>query len=767
MSIPLPVLKVLGPAIAKHVLAAFNIPSTLTNLVLEQAIDTSIEGLLNRSETKATLSQTLDPIARQVEADLQQLFEQEARNLSDNSRNAILLAVAETLVRARLTPATLAEQNFNPETLKQTLLQTNPKADRDFSQDETALYHQALARASQHLIDATPQLAGFDLNVATITLKRLEEISTQLQTQRQQAIQAEDKFAVKYRHTIRDELDCLEVFGLPRMDRLTRQQSLSMAYITLSVTGEVAASEDDGPLALNWLGGEPWKVDPLQREARRISRQVHEAIRNRRRLVIRGGAGAGKSTLLQWLAVRAATQSFPPELQSWNAKIPFFIRLRSLVGRPFPAPEQFPTLVARNFTATMPADWVHRCLERGQALVLIDGVDELPRSERQDFFAALQDLVRDFSEATYVVTSRPYGLKTAQGDTWQDWEDWVQAQDFVNLSLDPMTAANVEEFINRWHAALPADDPSHRQTAPPAKMAENLQRQLRQRPELRRLASTPLLCAMICALHRERLETLPTARLQLYKECIDMLLNRRDAGRKIQLDDTYPTGLTEDQKLELLQSLALKLMRLNRSALEVARVDDCFAAELKKTSLPETVTGEQIRRLFADRAGLLREAIVGQIDFAHRTFQEYLAAKAALDDDSLEELLQRATDDQWREAIIVAAGLARPKERVTLLEELIQQGNNNPKNKHYLHFLAVACLETATTVEKATRDRVLTCARDLLPPQNEEEVALVARAGQEIVPLLQYESCYSVKEASKCIEALVQHIGKIAESLDR
>ncbi|MEA5463799.1 leucine-rich repeat domain-containing protein [Leptothoe sp. PORK10 BA2] len=255
-----------------------------------------------------------------------------------------------------------------------------------------------------------------------------------------------------------------------------------------------------------------------------------------------------------------------------------------------------------------------------------------------------------------------------------------------------------------------------------------------------------------------------------------MLLNQRDAGRKIPLDESYPIGLSESQKMKLLQSLALKLMRLNLSSLETVRVDEHFDQELRKTSLPEAVTGNQIRALFVDRAALLREPIVGQVDFAHRTFQEYLAASAVLDEDSLEELLQKAPDDQWREAIIAAAGLARPAEQVRLLQSLVEQGNGNVaskdhtnlkalmgrekddsevKNKKYLHLLAVACLETVTTVKPEIRRSVLDCAKASMPPGDDDEVAMVVRAGNEVVPLLNYEASYSAKEASRCIKALV------------
>jgi len=359
--------------------------------------------------------------------------------------------------------------------------------------------------------------------------------------------------------------------------------------------------------------------------------------------------------------------------------------------------------------------------------------------------------VRDFDKATYIVTSRPSGLKNLQGEEWIEWEDWVKDSGFVNWTLEPMSKENIEKFVTRWHCAL-----SESQSDDLTQIGKNLNAQLRQRAELRRLASTPLLCAMICALYQERKENLPSARLELYQNCIDMLLNRRDSGRKIPIDDTYPIGLNESQKIELLQSFALKLMRLNLSTLEAERVDRHFKDELGKTSLPKEITGRQIRDLFVDRSGLLREPSVNYIDFAHRTFQEYLAAKAALDDDSLEELLARATDDQWRESIIVAAGLARAKERVILLENLIEHGNRDLDKKQYLHLLAVACLETATSVEPSTREKVLTCAKALLPPKNNDEVPMLAAVGNEIIPLLKYESQYSAEEAALCIATLVQ-----------
>ena len=524
-----------------------------------------------------------------------------------------------------------------------------------------------------------------------------------------------------------------------------------LSYINLSSNCPHDRNEDrKSPLL---MGDDRFEHELGKYELGNRSQRVDEAIYNCRRLVIRGSAGAGKSTLLQWIAVQAASQNFKDKLQDWNCKIPFFIRLRDVAEQSFPAPEEFTKFIAKNFADRMPEGWVHQYLKRGQALVLIDGVDELPKKQRQDFLESLKDLVSDFQEATFIVTSRPSGLKDQQGDEWQEWEEWVKENDFATWTLEPMSITNIEEFVKRWHEALqPYEDEDL------AQLATNLKNQLRQRPELRRLAATPLLCAMICALHHDRKENLPSERIKLYEKCIDMLLDQRDRGRKIklELDETYPNGLSESQKLALIQGLALKFMRGNLSALDSDRVDEHFQKELGNTNLPKVITGKQIRDLFVDRSGLLREPSVKQIDFAHRTFQEYLAANAAVDDDCLDELLTHVTDDQWRESIILTAGLARPKERVKLLDELINRGNSDPDKKQYLHLLAVACLETAATVDPAIREKVLTCARALLPPKDDDEMPMFAAVGNEIIPLLKYESHYSAKEACRCINVLVQ-----------
>ncbi|HEY9603200.1 MAG TPA: leucine-rich repeat domain-containing protein [Allocoleopsis sp.] len=761
MSVSGTLLVILGPAIAKTIFDSWLNDSPLAKAIASEIVDKLKEIIPNSSDRQNT-QREIERIGQQIASQMRPIFDREMSRLDEGSRSAIQLAIADTLRQANVTNELLMSQDLDAGGLKQHLRNANPEASRDFGWAERALYDRMLTEVSDSIIQAAPQLEDFSRSFATETLQRLTQIIAADERRQDESRREVDEFEKAYRRTIARELDQIEVFGMPRMDNLTSRQSLSMAYITLSVQQNQSNPQNPDADLLSSVTREIAACTQGDGELTRLSsRPVDETIAKRQRLIIRGDAGAGKSTLLQWLAVRAAKQDFTDALAHCNDKIPFFIRLRTLVDKGFPAPQDFPKLTAPNHADTMPKGWVHQCLDRGQALVLIDGVDELPRHQRQDFLEALKRLVADFPDACYIVTSRPTGLKDAHGEVWQEWEDWAEREQFSNLTLEPMSPANMEKFITQWHQALAAARlPEDRQRDLNG-MARNLQRLLEQRSELQRLATNPLLCAMICALHRERLETLPEARIQLYQECIEMLLERRDLGRKIKLDMTYVAKLTRDQKLALIQSFAYWLMLNSRSDVERERVDAHFDRRLDYMSLPEAVTGAQIRALFVERAGLLREPIIGRIDFAHRTFQEFLAAQAALNEDSIGVLLQHADDDQWREAIIVSAGLARPRERAELLKGLLQRGHEMPERQHYLHLLAVACLETTVEIPPDVRAQVIEQARTLLPPRNSNEARVIAKAGNKIVPLLEPNPSYSDEEAALCVKALAQ-IGSTA-----
>src|SRR5262249_40390608 len=74
------------------------------------------------------------------------------------------------------------------------------------------------------------------------------------------------------------------------------------------------------------------------------------------------------------------------------------------------------------------------------------------------------------------------------------------------------------------------------------------------RPKLRTLISSPLLCALLCALYRQRNMTLPHSRRDLLEAALDLLLERWDRIRDLSVGEDLKIG--REEKEVLLQRFA-------------------------------------------------------------------------------------------------------------------------------------------------------------------------------------------------------------------
>src|SRR5699024_3954909 len=173
----------------------------------------------------------------------------------------------------------------------------------------------------------------------------------------------------------------------------------------------------------------------------------------------------------------------------------------------------------------------------------------------------------------------------------------------------------------------------------------------------RKLARNPLLCAMLCALRYKRNSVLPKNKIEIYEECTKMLLDDRDAHRnikassKIQLD--YST------KTLLLDELSYWMMRNNRTLANKQEVIDFIGGRIPYiTAISDDTAPEEILNYFLSRSGILTEPIEGKIDYIHKTFLEYMAAREIARQCDWNALLQKIDEPSWHETILLAIGFA-------------------------------------------------------------------------------------------------------------
>ncbi|MFJ3667519.1 NACHT domain-containing protein [Streptomyces sp. NPDC090106] len=487
---------------------------------------------------------------------------------------------------------------------------------------------------------------------------------------------ADRAFEQRYLRHVADRHNHITIYGIDLRDSPDRWP-LEVAYLSLEAT----ATEER-------LLPEEGLTGPLT-----VQLPAEEALLTHDRVLLRGDAGSGKTTLVQWLAVTAARE---------GTRIPYVLPLRTLIrAGALPAPAAF--LPAVSCPHTPPEGWTERVLASGRGLILVDGLDEIPAPDRARTRDWLASLVHAFPGNRWLLTSRPTAVRP----------DWLAAEGFQELLLAPMRRPEVATFVHRWHTAARAPE-----------LEAPLLDSLRTKRDLARLATNPLMCGLICALHRERRGYLPTGRKELYDAALTMLLARRDRERGMETE----VGFAEEAQLEVLQRLAYALVLSGRTEMDAetaeSLVDRCLP------SLAVTADARTALQALLLRSGLLRQPAHGVIDFVHRTFQDYLGARYAVEEGHLDVLLSHADDTQWEDVIRLAVAHARPRERGSLLQRLLAR--DTPR----LTLLALACLEHVTALDPAVRAEVESQAAALIPPRSKDEAKTLAQAGPLVLELL-------------------------------
>src|SRR5258708_2416902 len=215
----------------------------------------------------------------------------------------------------------------------------------------------------------------------------------------------------------------------------------------------------------------------------------------------------------------------------------------------------------------------------------------------------------------------------------------------------------------------------------------------------------------------------------------------------------------------MLQGLDYWMLQANLSEADIVQVDERFSEQLDHMpNLSRDITGTAIRRLLVERAGIIREPVAGQIDFTHRTFEEFFAAQAALDVRDIGRLIADAHDDQWREVIVLAAGLASKALCEQLITGLIKRGDAEEEHRHQLHLLAVSCLETAVELALEVKKEVEKRLYTLIPPKNITDARALASAGDLAIPYLKFSRLLSPNAPAivACIKSLTLIGGELA-----
>ncbi|EKV02053.1 putative NTPase (NACHT family) [Leptolyngbya sp. PCC 7375] len=319
-------------------------------------------------------------------------------------------------------------------------------------------------------------------------------------------------------------------------------------------------------------------------------------------------------------------------------------------------------------TLNLNRDWADRLLRQNKALVMIDGFDEVATDQCEAVSAWIDRAVATYGEtALFMLTSRPAG-----------YDRYNSSQVWTAVSVKPFDEEQRNTFLQQWYTC---QETLSRPGRPPEEIndlaqqaAQGLIDQIEQRSELRDMTDNPLLLCMLAAFYRFRpSRKLPLNRLKLYQGFCQMLLEDRPEYKGMDM------ALPADEAQAVLQGVAWTMVKQAKIEIDGTelhqQVSQLLAQATDLVVQPETFIKqiEEISELFVKRQS------VDEVEFAHRSFQEYLAAKEVQGQNYEPALLGLGKD--WQEVAVLYAGLV--KNPTSLIEALIKKGGQEALDLAY------------------------------------------------------------------------------------
>ncbi|VEN74395.1 hypothetical protein EPICR_30332 [Candidatus Desulfarcum epimagneticum] len=371
-----------------------------------------------------------------------------------------------------------------------------------------------------------------------------------------------------------------------------------------------------------------------------------EAAAQCRRLVLLGDPGSGKSSFVRSLAFHVAGRLLGKKdfFTGFETRpLPVYIELRELAPA-FEKIVETGVSGSRRDRALGRAlmEKIHRDLEecragecgarfddfflQGNALLLLDGLDEIPEASRPLAAGAVSGFLQEYGKIRHIiVTCR---VRSYSKDTGLDH--------FKTHTLAPFDEEKIERFVKAWYGKQPI---SKGEASQKSRDLFNAIMSKDRGESLQELASNPMLLTVMAIVHQQNFE-LPDKRVVLYKRAVNVLLKRWQKEKGLNVSGALKSILADGIKLSsIMKNLAYKAHSRNPKK----ETDLPFMGLVDFLGTKEFLGSMDLAKEFLEyvdqRAGLLvgqggdgndRQEFVYR--FPHRTFQEYFAGCFLIDE---------------------------------------------------------------------------------------------------------------------------------------
>jgi len=535
---------------------------------------------------------------------------------------------------------------------------------------------------------------------------------------------------------------------------------LAKVYIELNTTG-----------VLESIREKPARADMPSPREKEEPISALQALIEHPRLVLLGDPGSGKSTFVRFISLCLACHQLEPHhgwlkrLPQWPAEwenlIPVRIELRKLaiwMGKfdndyiEIGLLRGYLNNLLRQLEMESSFEPLLAALEQGGALVMLDGLDEIPANDAmRNKLKELVEIIPQHFPGPLAVTCRVRNYK-------DDFKWQLAPTVWAQTELDEFNQKQIDAFITAWYNQL---------TLRSIITENEKDRQIRdlheavRRPDILRMARKPLLLTIISLTHSHYVK-LPDTRVKLYEEIVDFLLDRWESLKFNDKDSnkTEWNKLLQDAQrqtddiIKVLSELAFEAYD------QIPQNDIAPTAYISLSALLEKLRllhpkksydwADAIVQMIKLRAGLLLEDKDHSFRFPHRTFDEYLAARhlCTLDDISFIKKAVALADKGvvWWEVILLAVGRlvfnsGQNILALNLINELCFGGELSPANKDVnvwrRLWLAGKCLLEIglnraqdnklgkELIEKITRQLEVLISNEILEPHERADAARI------------------------------------------
>jgi formylglycine-generating enzyme required for sulfatase activity len=425
--------------------------------------------------------------------------------------------------------------------------------------------------------------------------------------------------------------------------------------------------------------------------------EIKKVLDKHQYMVVLGNPGAGKTTLLKYIALSFAEgkdvikERLCIDKQLLPIILPISSYARAINDKPNLSLSDYLPSFFRDCKLPDLKPLFGAELKKGNCILLLDGLDEvISEYERAQIVKKVKEFISTYSNNHFVITSRIAGYKRG-----------YFGNEFTHFTILDFNDEDIERFVYRWCYAYETIDGVTKQAVKRAQeRANQLVDAILETPNIKRLASNPLLLTILTLIHYQGTR-LPQQRVELYRLCVEALAHTWNLARSLSkrpidlwLGDRI---LDEEYVVNILGPIAYWMHETSPGGvIKQAELEDKIAKYLEEQEgvLPTecSVLAEDFIKLCREYVGLLVERGTNLYGFLHLTFEEYLSARYLAERSDVNKLIiDKLKDTRWQEVILLTSAILKGDYRKGLISNLLDI-NLKGKDKGRNIIVAGLCL---------------------------------------------------------------------------